>query len=106
MGSLSTFGIVLQFNLEIRSLGVAGMSALHFLCQFSSSRSVDPIINSGGPHSSFISFFVMSLASVIFVFFMMPEVSGYSLERVKGLFDNKPWYLGAGTQNRAVRFED
>lgn len=41
-----------------------------------------------------------------FVFFMMPEVSGYPLERVKELFEKKRWYLIGCTQNRPLRMTD
>lgn len=34
---------------------------------------------------------------------MMPEVSGYPLEHVRDLFDNKAWYLIGCTQNRPLR---
>lgn len=119
-----------MFSLEVRSLGVAVVSVIHFLAQFGSSRSVNPIVNSGGPWSLFLFFFIMSLASLLvsgpdhlvrsrlpmlttfarvaapqlqFVFFMMPEVSGYPLEHVRDLFDNKSWYLIGCTQNRPLR---
>lgn len=95
-----------MFNLEVRSLGVAVISVLHFLCQFGSSRSVNPIIDSGGPSSLFVFFFVMSIAALFFVFFMMPEVSGYPLERVRELFEQKPWYLVGCTQNRPLRHKE
>lgn len=95
-----------MFSLEVRSFGVAVVSLIHFLCQFGSSRSVNPIIASGGPHSLFYFFFTMSIASLIFVFFMMPEVSGYPLEKVRDLFDNKPWYKVGCTQNRPLRVKE
>ena len=41
-----------------------------------------------------------------FVFFMMPEVSGYPLERIKELFEKKKWYLIGCTQNRPLRVKD
>lgn len=41
-----------------------------------------------------------------FVFFMMPEVSGYPLERIKELFEKKRWYLIGCTQNRPLRIKD
>ncbi|UZJ52938.1 hypothetical protein CBS101457_002258 [Exobasidium rhododendri] len=95
-----------MFSLESRSLGVAIISVLHFLCQFGSSRSVNPIVNSGGPYALFVFFFVMSIVSLVFVFFMMPEVSGYPLERIKELFEKKKWYLIGCTQNRPLRVKD
>lgn len=82
------------------------ISIIHFLCQFGSSRSVNPIIASGGPWSLFLFFFIMSIAALIFVFFMMPEVSGYQLEQIKELFESKPWYLVGATQNRPLRVKD
>lgn len=48
----------------------------------------------------------MSIAALIFVFFMMPEVSGYQLEQIKELFESKPWYLVGATQNRPLRVKD
>ena len=48
----------------------------------------------------------MSVLSLLFVFFAMPEVSGMPLERIKELFDNKPWYLVGCTQNRPIRLRD
>ena len=95
-----------MFSLEVRSLGVAIISVIHFLCQFGSSRSVNPIVNSGGPYALFVFFFVMSLASLVFVFVTMPEVSGYPLERIKELFESKPWYKVGVSQNRPLRVKD
>ena len=94
------------FSLEVRALGVGFVSIIHFLCQFGSSRSVNPIINSGGPWSLFLFFFLMSLAALAFIFCMMPEVSGYPLEDIKELFESKPWYLVGATQNRPLRSKD
>jgi hypothetical protein len=37
---------------------------------------------------------------------MMPEVSGYPLERIKELFENKKWYLIGCTQNKPLRVKD
>ena len=37
---------------------------------------------------------------------MMPEVSGYPLERVKELFEKKKWFLVGCTQNRPLRVKD
>lgn len=59
---------------------VAVFSVIHFLCQFSSSHSVNPIVNAGGPYSLFL-FFVGSLSSLLFVFFIIPEMSGCLLEK-------------------------
>lgn len=95
-----------MFALDVRALGVATISVVHFLCQFGSSRSVNPIINSGGPYVLFIFFFIMSVASLVFVFVAMPEVSGLPLERVKDMFDNKKWYLVGVTQNRPFKGAD
>lgn len=103
VNSVQYLSQVEMFSLEVRSLGVAVVSVIHFLCQFGSSRSVNPIVTSGGPWALFLFFFIMSVASLIFVFFMMPEVSGYPLEHVRELFDNKPWYLIGCTQNRPLR---
>ncbi|CAO1627748.1 unnamed protein product [Sympodiomycopsis kandeliae] len=103
VNSVQYLSQVEMFSLEVRSLGVAVVSVIHFLCQFGSSRSVNPIVNSGGPWSLFLFFFIMSVASLVFVFFMMPEVSGYPLEHVRDLFDNKAWYLIGCTQNRPLR---
>jgi len=54
-----------MFSLEVRSLGVAIISVIHFLCQFGSSRSVNPIVNSGGPYALFVFFFIMSLVALL-----------------------------------------
>ncbi|CAO1626779.1 unnamed protein product [Parajaminaea phylloscopi] len=95
-----------MFSLEVRSVGVAAISVLHFLCQFGSSRTVNPLVNLGGPFALFLFFFIFTIIALVFVFFMMPEVSGYPLERVRELFESKPWYLVGCTQNRPFRIKD
>lgn len=37
---------------------------------------------------------------------MMPEVSGYPLERIKELFEKKKWYMVGCTQNKPLRIKD
>lgn len=37
---------------------------------------------------------------------MMPEVSGYPLERIKELFEKKKWYMVGCTQNTPLRIKD
>lgn len=86
VNSVQYLSQVEMFSLEVRSLGVAVVSVVHFLAQFGSSRSVNPIVNSGGPWSLFLFFFIMSIASLVVSFASTNPVSPIDVHRADILY--------------------
>ncbi|PWN53142.1 general substrate transporter [Violaceomyces palustris] len=87
-----------SFDISVRAFGVAFVSVVHFAGQFASSRTLNPMLEAWGP-LTFLFYGMVSVATGVFVFLLMPETSGLALEEMKELFD-KPWYRIGWTVNR------
>ncbi len=80
--------------------------AFHFLMQYSTTRALQPMLNSPLKGAgTFAVFAAMSLVVALPVYlFLLPETSGQSLERIDELFD-LPWYKIGRASRRPVRDE-
>ncbi|SPO22093.1 related to Quinate permease [Ustilago trichophora] len=94
------------FSLDVRALSASFVMAFHFLMQYSTTRAVQPMLNSGLKGAgTFAIFAAMSLVVALPVYlFFLPETSGQSLERIDELFD-LPWYKIGRASRRPVRDE-
>ncbi len=91
-----------SYPLQVRSLGNGISMISHFLCQFGSSRSIQPIIAAWQPWGLFLFWFSISFACLFLVWFFIPETAGMPLEEIAVLFD-KPWYRIGWTHNKVTR---
>ncbi|KAJ9478017.1 Quinate permease [Pseudozyma hubeiensis] len=94
------------FSLDVRALSASFVMAFHFLMQYSTTRALQPMLNSGLKGAgTFAIFAAMSLVVALPVYlFFLPETSGQSLERIDELFD-LPWYKIGRASRRPVRDE-
>ncbi|SJX61993.1 related to Quinate permease [Sporisorium reilianum f. sp. reilianum] len=94
------------FSLDVRALSASFVMAFHFLMQYSATRALQPMLNSGLKGAgTFAIFSAMSLLVALPVYlFFLPETSGQSLERIDELFD-LPWYKIGRASRRPVRDE-
>lgn len=74
----------------------------HWLFQFCSSRTVNPMIEAMDTWGAFLFYFVICAILLLFVIFFLPETAGYSLEQMDELFD-KPWYKIGLSSSRPYR---
>lgn len=63
----------------------------HFLFQYGSSRTVNPIIDAWGPGGLFAFFGSVTVFVFLLAIFLLPETAGMPLEQMHELFE-KPWY--------------
>lgn len=94
------------FSLDVRALFASFVMAFHFLMQYSTTRAVQPMLNSNLKGAgTFAIFAAMSLLVALPVYlFLLPETSGKSLETIDELFD-LPWYKIGRASRRPVRDE-
>ncbi|SAM81185.1 related to Quinate permease [Ustilago bromivora] len=94
------------FSLDVRALSASFVMAFHFLMQYSTTRAVQPMLNSNLKGAgTFAIFAAMSLLVALPVYlFLLPETSGKSLETIDELFD-LPWYKIGRASRRPVRDE-
>lgn len=76
--------------------------AIHFICQFGSSRSVNPMLEALRPHGTFAFWAAEATCCLFLVWFFLPEAAGRPLEEMQELFA-KPWYRIGWTANTPVR---
>ncbi|KDN53068.1 quinate permease [Tilletiaria anomala UBC 951] len=82
----------------VRSLGTMLAMATHFLMQYGSSRSVNPMLETFKPSGTFFFWAAEAALCLFLVWFFLPESAGRSLEDMQELF-NKPWYRIGWTSN-------
>ena len=90
------------FPINTRALGTMFAMAMHFICQFGSSRSVNPMLAALKPHGTFAFWAAEGFCCLFLVWFFLPEAAGRPLEEMQELFA-KPWYRIGWTANTPVR---
>lgn len=90
------------FSVVTRSLGTMISMAVHFLCQFGSSRAVNPMIDAWQAWGLFLFWAMVSSVCFFLVWFFLPESAGFSLEDMQHLFEG-PWYKIGWKHNRPFR---
>lgn len=91
-----------MYSVVVRSLGVMISMMIHFVCQFGSSRAVNPMIAAMGPWGLFLFWALESFVCLFLVWFFIPETAGYSLEEMHQLFTG-PWYKIGWKHNRPFK---
>lgn len=74
------------FPLQIRGIGMAACTAVHWLLNFAIARSVPYMISNIG-YGTYLFFASWITVSIPFVYFFLPETKGLSLEEVDVLFE-------------------
>lgn len=94
------------FSLDVRALSASVVMAFHFALQYSTTRALQPMLNSGLKGAgTFGIFAAMSLVFALPIYtFFLPETSGKSLETIDELFD-LPWYKIGLASRRPTRDE-
>jgi sugar porter (SP) family MFS transporter len=84
------------YPLSIRGVGASFATCMNWLSNGIVAFSFLSIIQAIGISSTFMIYFVMCILSIIFVYFLVPETKGISLERIEAnLLENKKWrHLG------------
>ncbi|ESW98164.1 hypothetical protein KL918_004092 [Ogataea parapolymorpha] len=78
--------------LRVRSLGTAVVMAFHFANQYGNSKAVPSMLLALTNYGAFYFFAGVCLLGLVFGWFLLPEVTGRSLESMEELFA-LPWYL-------------
>ena len=81
------------FDVQVRSMGSAVVMMLHYLLQYSCTRSLQPMLNSsmGGAGTFALFAGVCLVLSLPFYAFFLPETAGMPLEEIDQVFE-LPWY--------------
>jgi len=94
------------FPLRIRAVCSSITMAMHFIGQYTTNKALPVMLLYGEgltPHGTFYFFTALSVVGAIFVWLLVPEASGMSLEAIDRLFD-LPWYK-TGLHGRKVAEE-
>lgn len=68
--------------------------AMHFIGQYTTNKALPVMLLYGNgltPHGTFYFFTALSVVGALFVYFLVPEAAGMSLEAIDQLF-TLPWY--------------
>lgn len=79
------------FPIRIRSLCVSILMAFHWAFYFGCSRAMPSLLAATKRFGAFVFFACICCASLVYVFFALPETAGRSLESMDKLFQ-RPWY--------------
>lgn len=82
------------WSLRLRALGSSLIMCLHFLNQFGNTKAVPSMLIAMDSWGFFTFCTAISLASVLFVWFFVPELAGRSLESTDALFSLPWWKVG------------
>lgn len=91
-----------MYGVVVRSLGTMISMAVHFVCQFGSSRAVNPMLDAMNAWGVFLFWAMESVLCFFLVWFFLPETAGYSLEDMQHLFTG-PWYKIGWKHNRPCK---
>lgn len=90
------------FEVHIRSLASSLVMAMHYLLQFSATRSLQPMLNSpmgGAGTFAFYAAVSLVLALPCYALFL-PETAGLPLEEVDQLFERPVWAMGRAKKSK------
>lgn len=82
------------FPLRIRAVCSSITMAMHFIGQYTTNKALPVMLLYGNgltPQGTFYFFTALSVIGAFFVYFLVPEAAGRSLESIDQLFD-LPWY--------------
>lgn len=84
------------FEMHVRSLASSLVMAMHYLLQFSATRTLQPMLNSPmGGAGTFAFYSAVSLVLALpFYAIFLPETAGLPLEEIDQIFDQPAWAMG------------
>ncbi|KAI6803984.1 general substrate transporter [Hortaea werneckii] len=87
---------------QLRSFGAALGQTFHWWFFFGISKATPSILSSMDNWGAFLFFAGWCFVSLIYVFFVVPELAGQSLEEIDAIFEG-PWYLAYRTSKNQVK---
>lgn len=92
------------FEVHIRSLASSLVMAMHYLLQFSATRTLQPMLNSPmGGAGTFAFYAAVSLVLALpFYAIFLPETAGLPLEEIDQVFERPAWAMGRAARAKAV----
>ncbi|KAJ9478969.1 Quinate permease [Pseudozyma hubeiensis] len=91
------------FEMNVRSIASSLVMAMHYLLQFSATRTLQPMLNSPmGGAGTFAFYAAVSLVLALpFYAIFLPETSGMPLEQIDQVFERSVWSMGRATRKMA-----
>ncbi len=91
------------FEVHIRSLASSLVMAMHYLLQFSATRTLQPMLNSPlGGAGTFAFYAAVSLVLALpFYAIFLPETAGLPLEEIDQVFERPIWAMDRATRHKA-----
>jgi hypothetical protein len=80
------------YPLKIRGIGASLATCMNWLSNLFVTATFLEIVNHIGARWTFFTYMIFCVVSIIFIYFLVPETKGVSLEHIeKNLLENKPW---------------
>lgn len=91
------------FEMHVRSLASSLVMAMHYLLQFSATRTLQPMLNSPmGGAGTFAFYAAVSLVLALpFYAIFLPETAGLPLEEIDQVFERPVWAMGRASRGKA-----
>lgn len=91
------------FDVHVRSLASSLVMAMHYLLQFSATRTLQPMLNSPmGGAGTFAFYAAVSLVLALpFYALFLPETAGLPLEEIDQVFERPFWAMGSAARSKA-----
>ena len=80
------------YPLNVRGLGASFATCMNWFANGLVALSFLTIVDKIGISNTFLIYFVMCIVSIVFIYFLVPETKGVTLERIEAnLLQEKPW---------------
>lgn len=90
------------WQLELRAVASSLIMAIHFANQYGSSRALQPMLKGMHQWGLFAFWTVIGVVAALYIFLLIPETSGVSLEEMDQLFERRWWQIGMLSNRPAV----
>lgn len=92
------------FEMNVRSIASSIVMAMHYLLQFSATRTLQPMLNSPmGGAGTFAFYAAVSLVLALpFYAIFLPETAGLPLEEIDQVFERPVWSMGRATRAKSA----
>ncbi|MCH9614117.1 MAG: Arabinose-proton symporter [Chlamydiia bacterium] len=96
LGPIMWLMIAEIYPLKIRGVGASFATFINWASNFLVTATFLQLVGLFGQRGTFLIYMIMCIFSMIFIYFLVPETKGVSLERIEeNLFSGKPWrHLG------------
>jgi len=82
------------WQIELRAVATSLIMAIHFANQYGSSRALQPMLIGMHQWGLFAFWTVIGVLAALYIFLLIPETSGVSLEDMDRLFERRWWQIG------------